>query len=133
MALYAPFNYILPSKRKLYEEKYDTVVKHGASSLKQIDREKSLQTLMRVNLLKRLESSVDAFRLTLSKMLHKIENILDNIESFEKVGKNSIVSQGDIDNINFDDDSFIEEEHSIGYTVKINLIISDNKPFNIFL
>ena len=121
MALYAPFNYILPSKRKLYEEKYDTVVKHGASSLKQIDREKSLQTLMRVNLLKRLESSVDAFRLTLSKMLHKIENILDNIESFEKVGKNSIVSQGDIDNINFDDDSFIEEEHSIGYTVKINL------------
>lgn len=121
MSLYAPFNYILPSKRKLYEEKYDTVVKQGASSLKQIDREKSLQTLMRVNLLKRLESSVDAFRLTLSKMLYKIESVLDNIENFEKVGKNSIVSQRDIDNINFDDDSFIEEEHSIGDTVKINL------------
>ena len=121
MSLYAPFNYILPSKRKLYEEKYDTVVKQGASSLKQIDREKSLQILMRVNLLKRLESSVDAFRLTLSKMLYKIENILDNIEKFENIGKDSIVSQSDIDNIDFDDDSFTEEEYSIGDTVKINL------------
>lgn len=144
MALYAPFNYILPSKRKLYEERYDTVVKQGASSLKQIDREKSLQILMRVNLLKRLESSVDAFRLTLSKMLAKIQNVLDRIERFEKLGVSSTVNQSNIDNINFDDDSFVEDEHSIGDTVKINLkdmdlrswkeeLNDDRKVFNYLL
>ena len=144
MALYAPFNYILPSKRKLYEERYDTVVKQGASSLKQIDREKSLQILMRVNLLKRLESSVDAFRLTLSKMLAKIQNVLDSIERFEKSGVSFTVNQSNIDNINFDDDSFVEDEHSIGDTIKINLkdmdlrswkeeLNDDRKVFNYLL
>lgn len=144
MALYAPFNYILPSKRKLYEKRYDTVVKQGASSLKQIDREKSLQILMRVNLLKRLESSVDAFRLTLSKMLSKIQNVLDSIEKFEKLGVSSTVNQSDIDNINFDDDSFVEDEHSIGDNIKINLkdmdlrswkeeLNDDRKVFNYLL
>ncbi|TXK92603.1 hypothetical protein BMR10_17820, partial [Methylococcaceae bacterium CS4] len=43
---------------------YDTET-HQGSSFKQSHREKSLQTLMRVNLLKRLESSVDSFRITL--------------------------------------------------------------------
>lgn len=121
MAIYAPFNYILPSKRKLYEEKYDTVVKQGTSSLKQLDREKSLQTLMRVNLLKRLESSVDAFRITLSKMLVKVETILGSIDKFEKLGNEFLVNQRDIDNVDFDDDSFIDDEHSIGDSIKINL------------
>lgn len=52
LALYAPFNYILPSKIRFYEDQYDTVVKSGGS-LKQLDRERSLQVLMRINLLKR--------------------------------------------------------------------------------
>ena len=47
------------------EDKYDIEVKGGQSSFHQADREKSLQILMRINFLKRLESSVSSFRITL--------------------------------------------------------------------
>lgn len=65
LAVYAPVSYILPSRLRKYEELYDTDVESGGGRLRQADREKSLQSLMTVNLLKRLESSVDAFRKTL--------------------------------------------------------------------
>ena len=65
LAVYAPVSYILPSRLKKYEELYDTEVEGGKGKFRQADREKSLQALMTVNLLKRLESSVEAFRLTL--------------------------------------------------------------------
>lgn len=58
LAVYAPVSYILPSRIKKYEDMYDTEVASGGGKLKQADREKSLQALMTVNLLKRLESSV---------------------------------------------------------------------------
>jgi len=47
------------------KKKYDTIVRGGSGSLKQADRERNLKVLMRINLLKRLESSVEAFRITL--------------------------------------------------------------------
>ncbi len=67
LAVYAPVSYILPSRLAKYEELYDTEVEGGDGKLRQADREQSLQALMTVNLLKRLESSVEAFRLTLQK------------------------------------------------------------------
>lgn len=67
LAVYAPISYILPSRLAKYEEQYDTQVSGGKGRLKQADRERSLQALMTINLLKRLESSVEAFRLTLQK------------------------------------------------------------------
>ena len=69
LAVYAPISYILPSRLNKYEDLYDTQVEGGRGKLKQADRERSRQALMTTNLLKRLESSVEAFRLTL-KSLH---------------------------------------------------------------
>jgi len=86
MAVYAPFRYILDSRLGKYEELYDTEVQGGLSRLKQSDREKSLQALMTVNLLKRLESSVQAFRLTLQMLQDKHEKTLAKIKSFKKTG-----------------------------------------------
>ncbi|MFZ3115651.1 MAG: helicase-related protein [Syntrophales bacterium] len=86
MAAYAPFRYILASRLGKYEAVYDTEVKGGLSRLKQSDREKSLQALMTVNLLKRLESSVEAFRLTLQMLQGKHEKTLAKIEIFKKTG-----------------------------------------------
>ena len=86
MAMYAPFRYILASRLGRYEALYDTEVKGGLSRLKQSDREKSLQALMTVNLLKRLESSVEAFRLTLQMLQDKHEKTLATIEKFKKSG-----------------------------------------------
>jgi hypothetical protein len=121
LSVYAPFNYILPSKMSFYESKYDTVVKGGIGSLKQSDRERSLQTLMRINLLKRLESSVDAFRITLSKMIDKINIAIEEVDKFNNYASNEIISYQEINNINFDEDDWIDDEFSIGDKIKINL------------
>jgi hypothetical protein len=83
MSIYSPFDYIFPNKRGFYNELYDTNIAENVS-LKQSTREKSLQKLMKINLLKRLESSVDSFRITLNKFIVKIDIIINNIEKFEK-------------------------------------------------
>lgn len=80
LAVYAPISYILPSRMAIYEERYDTEVEGGKSKFRQMDREKSLQALMTTNLLKRLESSVEAFRLTLGGLKRNLEKMLATIE-----------------------------------------------------
>jgi hypothetical protein len=57
LALYAPISYLLPEKRAAYAKKYDVKVKTGHSVFRQADREQQLVGLVRVNLLKRMESS----------------------------------------------------------------------------
>ncbi|QOJ16025.1 MAG: DEAD/DEAH box helicase family protein [Planctomycetia bacterium] len=86
LAAYAPVSYILPSRLAKYEAMYDTEVRGGAGTLRQADREKSLQGLMTINLLKRLESSVEAFRITLQKLHDNHTRTLAKIEQFKKDG-----------------------------------------------
>jgi helicase domain protein len=123
MSVYAPFDYILNNKLSYYGDKYDISVKDGKSSFKQSDRERSLKILMRINLLKRLESSVESFKITLNKILGQINSILGSIDNFEKNGINT--SYEDIEVTNYDTDEDVEDlindEFSIGKKVKINL------------
>jgi predicted transcriptional regulator len=84
MCIYTPFDYLLDSKKQFYADQYDTEIAENVS-LKQTTRERSLQKLMKVNLLKRLESSVDSFRITLSKFIDSVDATLHNIEKFEKL------------------------------------------------
>ena len=123
MSVYAPFDYILDSKLPFYEEKYNIIVKDGKSSFKQADREKSLQILMRINFLKRLESSIESFKLTLNKVLLQIENTLHSIEEFEKYGTNKDFEDVEIINYNSDEDinDLLDDQFNIGNKVKINL------------
>ncbi len=121
LSIYAPFDYILPSRISFYEKKYDTIVKGGLGSLKQLDRERSLQLLMRINLLKRLESSVEAFKITLSKMLDKIEATIKEIDKFDNYATSQFTSYQGLMNIDLDEDDWLDEEFSIGEKVKINL------------
>ena len=104
LAVYAPISYILPSRLRKYEEMYDTDV-GTKGKLKQVDRERSLQALMTTNLLKRLESSVQAFRLTLGALQGKLNNTLDTIEKFES-GQNINVSDftDGLENLEAEDD-----------------------------
>lgn len=123
MSVYAPFDYILDNKLSYYEEKYDISVRGGQSSFRQADRERSLKILMRINLLKRLESSVESFKITLNKILEQINSILLSIENFEKSGIDS--SYEDIEVTNYDTDEDVEDlisdDFSIGTKVKIDL------------
>ncbi len=59
----------------------------GGGKLKQADRERSLQALMTINLLKRLESSVQSFRLTLQKLKDNHARTLEKVKMFERTDK----------------------------------------------
>ncbi|MEK4471785.1 helicase-related protein [Paenibacillus sp. FSL R7-0048] len=121
LSIYAPFKYIQPSRMRKYEVLYDTSVKGGSGSFKQLDREGSLQILMRINLLKRLESSVESFRLTLSKIISKLGQTLERIEAYEQSGKSDPVGYTEIEDASLDDDDWLDDDYSIGDTIKINL------------
>ncbi len=121
MSLYTPFDYILADKVDFYNETYDTKIGER-SSLKQSTREQSLQKLMRINFLKRLESSVDSFRLTLEKFVINTQKTITSIDEFEKTGVGSSTEGVQLsDDIDEDDDNWIDDEFSIGGKVKINL------------
>ena len=128
LAVYAPISYILPSRLAKYEELYDTLVGTGKTKLKQADREKSLQALMTTNLLKRLESSVQAFRLTLQGLKTNHENTLTKINNFIKTGQNDNFADTSaaFADVNDDDDSFpMPDDSTIGNKVQINLADMD--------
>lgn len=89
LGVYAPVAYILPSRRAKYATLYDTDVRGGNTIFRQQDRESSLQTLMVVNLLKRLESSVQAFRLTLERLEKFHRSTLNKIEGYRRTGRDT--------------------------------------------
>ena len=108
LAVYAPISYILPSRLSKYEQLYDTQVEGGRGKLRQIDRERSLQALMTTNLLKRLESSVEAFRLTLKSLQANLNKTLEAIAEYERNGGSLKVSDytADFEDLEPEDDEF---------------------------
>lgn len=81
LAIYTPSDFILKSKL----EKYQMVNDEGmASGLTMSGRERGLRRLMTFNLLKRLESSVHSFRLTLVRIQEVIGDALEKIEAVKR-------------------------------------------------
>lgn len=78
LSVYTPSNYILPSR----VEKYTNLNHEGKNSLTQVGREQGIRRLMSINLLKRLESSVASFRLTLGRIETLVEQTLQRIERY---------------------------------------------------
>lgn len=115
LCVYSPLGYVLPEKRSLYEKKYDMVVGENNSIFKQADREQSLVGLMRVGILKRLESSVNSFALTVEKILSKIDNTLEAIEQRQF----DFDAEMDINDIDLDDAEF--DNLMFGNNVKVLL------------
>jgi len=114
LASYAPLKYILPGKLEEYSRKYDMKVS-GGSVFKQIDREESLIHLMRVNLLKRMESSINSFALTLGRLLSNVRELIARIDAHEE----SQVEELNIEDIEVDDDDFAP--YLIGSKIKVLL------------
>ena len=82
LAFYSPMKYVRMDKKAEYARRYDQEVKGGKSVFKQIDREESLIHLIRINLLKRMESSIHSFTLTTEKVLAQVEALLSKIHNF---------------------------------------------------
>lgn len=112
LSAYAPMRYLLPEKRSEYSKKYDTVI-NEKSVLTQLDRELSLIHLMRVNLLKRLESSIYSFGKTLAALLHRIDDLLYKLDHYNEYSNSSL----SINELDIEDDEI--EDMLIGSKVKI--------------
>ena len=123
LSIYAPISYVLHSRLPKYESLYDTQVAGGKGKLRQVDRERSLQALMTTNLLKRLESSVQAFRATLSNLQNSHRQTLERIRAFEESGTGSISDYTDLLESLEVEDEYLEkaEEFAVGDKVKIKL------------
>jgi ERCC4-related helicase len=115
LAVYSPLTYVLPEKRVAYEKKYDMVVGSNNSVFRQIDREQSLVGLMRVGILKRLESSINSFALTVENILNKIDRTIEAIEQRQL----DYDAEMDISEIDIDDPEF--ESMMFGNNVKVLL------------
>jgi len=77
LALFSPFRFVKSEFKPLYEEKQ-------VKNFSQQNREHFLVGMMKVNFLKRLESSVHSFAVTLRRTLEKIEDLERRIDAFEK-------------------------------------------------
>ena len=127
LATYTPTSYILPSKLKKYEDLYDTTVGigDGTSKLTQRSRETGLKSLMLSLMLKRLESSVYAFRVTLKNIQSNYNDNIDAIKDFIKDNNNNVSNQTiDINDFIAEDD-VLETEYASGGKIKINIADMD--------
>ena len=114
LASYAPLRYVLPHKQAAYDAKYSTQIRGGESFFRQVDREESLIHLLRVNVLKRMESAVSSFRLTVQRQLKDVEAVLERIES--QTGE---LEELDITDVDIEDPTF--ESLLVGRKVKVLL------------
>ena len=119
LSIYSPLSYLLPGKGEVYAMLYDSDTEGGHFA--QIDRQSSLKMLMRINMLKRLESSVDSFRKTLVNIHDYIERTLEQLRD----GNISELEGLKIENVsdeNFDWESeWGDEDSLIGKKVKVHL------------
>ncbi len=101
LAIYTPSDFILPSKLEKY---LDTKVDGSLGNLSRSGRERGIRQLMSINLLKRLESSVNSFRLTLTRIKDFIQTTVDAIDRLAANGGHSTVNNYDFDsNLDFDE------------------------------
>ena len=106
--IYRPSHYILPSRMEKYAALYGD--KQGKIGFNQVGREMGIRRLMAINLMKRMESSVYSFNLTLCRIKELIDTTIDSIDDFEasagaKINLTDITEadEYDLDDQNSDD------------------------------
>ena len=124
LCIYTPSNYIFPSKL----DKYMDLTHNKGINLTQRGREQGIRRLMSINLLKRLESSVFSFNLTLSRIRELITKTIDAINRFEKYGVSDLDMSEASDN-DFDMDDGNTDFFSVGEKIKINLADMDYRTW----
>ena len=116
LCIYTPSDYIFPSKM----QKYIELTHNKGESLTQAGREQGVRRLMSINLLKRLESSVNSFKLTVNRIKDLIDSTIETINSFENTGKCTDTVFEEI-NDDFDIDDENTDLFTIGKKVRIDL------------
>ena len=115
LTIYQPSLHIYPSKR----EKYEMALAGNKANLTQLGRESGMKKLMMINLLKRLESSVAAFRYTLIDVVKSyVDETLEAISKYEQTGLDAlsgvpVLNEDDFDIEDSNLDVFIGKKNRI--------------------
>lgn len=112
LSIYTPSLFIFESEKGNYGIDYE------GEGLTVDGREKGIRKLMAINLLKRLESSVNSFRLTLTRIRDFINDAITAIDKFQESGADTI------DVTDFSEDFDTEDSENdpfVGRKSKINL------------
>lgn len=121
LKIYTPSAYIFLSKLTKYEQ----LTHHKGTSLTQQGREEGIRRLMSVNLLKRLESSVFSFQLTLTRVRDLIAHTIHTIDQYEKYGEADLDVYEVDENSDFDMEDQNTEYFTVGKKVRIDLADMD--------
>lgn len=127
LCIYTPTDYILPSKLAKYKDVYDS--NHVKGGLTQSGREQGIRRLMSINLMKRMESSVYSFRLTLKRINDLITDTIQRIADFEHGYDKSLLNLNDITNMDLDGDDQNDDVFAIGKKVRIDIADMDYKSW----
>lgn len=122
--IYRPSHYILPSRMEKYAALYGD--KQGKIGFNQVGREMGIRRLMAINLMKRMESSVYSFNLTLCRIKELIDTTIASIDDFEaSVGaKIDLTDISDADEYDLDDQNS-DDFAAFGKKVQIDLADMD--------
>ena len=124
LSIYTPSAFIHPSKMA----KYIGLTHHKGTSLTQQGREQGIRRLMSINLLKRLESSVYSFRLTLDRIKNLIDGTIRIIEGYHSGSHTMDLT--DLSSIqDFDADDQNTDFFTVGKKVKIDLADMDYRSW----
>ena len=116
LTIYTPTVYIQPSKlHKYLDEKETEKFRMG--------REIGIQRLMSINLLKRMESSVHSFLLTVKRICDYLYDTSQTIEAFRNGGSGNLDEMTDLSGeaADFDDDDQNTDFFGVGKKVRIDL------------
>lgn len=120
LTIYTPSIYIMPSRLA----KYTDMTHHKGTSLTQQGREEGIRRLMSINLLKRLESSVYSFRLTIDRIKTLIDNTIETIDRYQSGAYTLDLTEiMDMDDFDYDDQN--TDYFSVGKKVRIDLADMD--------
>lgn len=126
LEVYTPSKYIFPSKL----EKYMESTGKTSDNMTMSGREYGIQKLMSVNLLKRLESSVHSFRLTLERIRALIVHTIQAINEYERSGKEMLdVVDFIVEDTDLDMDDQNTDFFSVGRKIKISLADMDYRSW----
>ena len=122
LSVYIPTDFIFPSQLAKYVDQSININRAG--------REQGIRRLMSINLLKRLESSVESFRLTVGRVKTMIDDTIAEIDAFI-AGGGAVIKGRELvdDDTDFDDDDRNTDYFAAEHSIKIDLADMDYKTW----
>ncbi len=115
LVLYNPSAYLREGYKTLYQEK-------SVHHFSQAQRENFLIGMMKVNFLKRLESSVNSFAITMDRTVNKIEALEKRLKDYKlHVAKATQFIEEDLLKADAEDDEDLEELFQVGKALKFDM------------